>query len=495
MKADELLKEYKAGRRDFKGVDLSNQNLSNCILVEVNLSDANLTGANLSKVIFDKVSLHGAILSFTILNPADLSGCDLCGANLSGAKLDPKRTKLLNTLYDQDTQFPEGFSPIGASYVGVVSEDIPSLVSKPDESSIKEIEKLEDKLVENSLPALPQLNTQSAQKDDKFTDRIPSPPIDKLNDTKTAQQFSTPTNLESTQLSVSDIQIQQKSLITPTNLFFMGAGIGLVLLIPILIFLQSNQISKVTQTTTSINKPNSSASKVLTETESSLQTTKVSTATFQFPMDSCGDQNPGGTNTWYPVYVDYSEENISIVKTRYCRDALPLYKKEIAKQKIQVASFINNSKADELARLLKIELGSGEVGNPVLYPTKELVKKNLNDEIAKSVVKSVYLDLSNKQWTSASSFYSSKISHQFDPNFFKQFNRVDIDDIQVTSRSETTINLVGVNSYFYPEGTTQVEERSYKVELINGEPLITDSQFVKVIRLRNCLIKHCRGED
>ncbi|WP_193789395.1 J domain-containing protein [Prochlorothrix hollandica] len=84
----------------------------------------------------------------------------------------------------------------------------------------------------------------------------------------------------------------------------------------------------------------------------------------KFPADTCGDRDPGGANTWYPVYVNYSEKNLSIVKNRYCRDAISHYRDNIGLHSIQIASFLNRSDAQAFAELMQHEIGSGEVGEP-----------------------------------------------------------------------------------------------------------------------------------
>ena len=83
MKAEELLKHYAAGARDFTGVDLSEiklmgVNLAGVVLREATLNVANLTGSNLSQ----------ADLSGAKLNVARLSGANLSQSNLSRATLN-----------------------------------------------------------------------------------------------------------------------------------------------------------------------------------------------------------------------------------------------------------------------------------------------------------------------------------------------------------------------------------------------------------------------
>ena len=91
----------------------------------------------------------------------------------------------------------------------------------------------------------------------------------------------------------------------------------------------------------------------------------IQTNYFNSPMTYCGDPTAGGTNTWYPVYVTYSEENLRIIRQSFCCDAF--YKESV--NMIQVASFYNRSKADQLVASLKASnlkstwIGEGQVVN------------------------------------------------------------------------------------------------------------------------------------
>ena len=82
MNREELISEYKSGRRNFRRVDLSEQNLSRIDLSGADLSGARLSGANLSGA-----KLSWANLSWADLSRADLSSADLSSAKLIGAKL------------------------------------------------------------------------------------------------------------------------------------------------------------------------------------------------------------------------------------------------------------------------------------------------------------------------------------------------------------------------------------------------------------------------
>jgi uncharacterized protein YjbI with pentapeptide repeats len=82
MTAEELLRRYEAGERDFSGVDLYGITLE-----EVELPDIRLNGANLYGVTLSDVDLRSADLSNAILEGSQLRGVDLSGANLSGCRL------------------------------------------------------------------------------------------------------------------------------------------------------------------------------------------------------------------------------------------------------------------------------------------------------------------------------------------------------------------------------------------------------------------------
>lgn len=92
MSADELLKRYAAGERDFRGVNLSDEiliwaDLSGANLRGANLRGANLNWANLSGVDLRAADLSEADLAWANLNNADLRGANLNNAGFSGADL------------------------------------------------------------------------------------------------------------------------------------------------------------------------------------------------------------------------------------------------------------------------------------------------------------------------------------------------------------------------------------------------------------------------
>jgi hypothetical protein len=92
MAADEVLRRYAAGERDFRGVNLRDEiltwaDLSGADLSGADLSGANLNWANLSRVNLTAADLSRADLAWANLKAANLSGADLSNAHFSGADL------------------------------------------------------------------------------------------------------------------------------------------------------------------------------------------------------------------------------------------------------------------------------------------------------------------------------------------------------------------------------------------------------------------------
>jgi len=101
ISAEDFLRRYKAGERDFTGINLAGAELSgNSLgwLGSLNLSQAKLNGANLSSTDLTGVNLSGANLRGadiskaklhnTNLSNANLEKANLKGANISGANLE-----------------------------------------------------------------------------------------------------------------------------------------------------------------------------------------------------------------------------------------------------------------------------------------------------------------------------------------------------------------------------------------------------------------------
>ncbi|MEO0532790.1 MAG: pentapeptide repeat-containing protein [Cyanobacteria bacterium P01_A01_bin.123] len=87
MKAEELLKKYAAGLRDFAGINLNETSLIGATLPEIILRGASLNVANLNSVNFSHSDLAHASLNVSRLSGANLSHANLSQANLNVANL------------------------------------------------------------------------------------------------------------------------------------------------------------------------------------------------------------------------------------------------------------------------------------------------------------------------------------------------------------------------------------------------------------------------
>ncbi|WP_404790448.1 protein kinase [Altericista sp. CCNU0014] len=121
------------------------------------------------------------------------------------------------------------------------------------------------------------------------------------------------------------------------------------------------------------------------------------------------------------------------------------------------------------------------------YPNAEETRSApiFTPEAAQNTVESFYRYISNKNWDAAHSLFGAKLAQQFEPSFYQQFQQVTVKNLKIIDRSAENISLIGQNTYFYPNGSTQLEERTYVVEMINGQPYITDSSFIRVIKTRS----------
>lgn len=110
----------------------------------------------------------------------------------------------------------------------------------------------------------------------------------------------------------------------------------------------------------------------------------------------------------------------------------------------------------------------------------------LSTDVAKAIVEDFYRYVSAKDMIKARDLTGGNLAEQLDPNstFFEQFDRVSVEQLTVTSQTEDTIALTGMNTYYYPDGTTQEEERTFTVAMVGTDPRIVASEFVRVTRPR-----------
>lgn len=80
---------------------------------------------------------------------------------------------------------------------------------------------------------------------------------------------------------------------------------------------------------------------------------------------------------------------------------------------------------------------------------------------------------------------SDRLAQQLEPNFFYQFQNVSAENFRIVDQSPEAIDLVVQNTYVYPDGSYQQEERSYTIQAVNNRPTIVDTAFVEVLKDRS----------
>jgi hypothetical protein len=110
--------------------------------------------------------------------------------------------------------------------------------------------------------------------------------------------------------------------------------------------------------------------------------------------------------------------------------------------------------------------------------------EQLELERAIATVQQLYSALSSGDSGAARRLFSGEAADQFDPNFFSQFSRVSVADLVETGRSGSTVNLTGLVTFTYPDGTSQVESRTFSVDTATEPGLITASSFQAVMQPR-----------
>jgi hypothetical protein len=84
-----------------------------------------------------------------------------------------------------------------------------------------------------------------------------------------------------------------------------------------------------------------------------------------FPLEKCSEPLPSNQNsqtiTIYPVFINYSEENLNKIKSEYCQDS----ELEQENNRIKVASYLDQEKAREFQEFIAKSFNSAFIGDPI----------------------------------------------------------------------------------------------------------------------------------
>jgi hypothetical protein len=118
-----------------------------------------------------------------------------------------------------------------------------------------------------------------------------------------------------------------------------------------------------------------------------------------FPQETCGDHLLKDVKTdtvkFYPVFIDYSENNLQAVKAKFCRDAFKKRRKDNDKEAIQVASFVSEERANKFKEFLvtKLSIVSNELKEPTVIavkPTGDIKNQGKKANDSTNISNSVY---------------------------------------------------------------------------------------------------------
>ena len=85
--------------------------------------------------------------------------------------------------------------------------------------------------------------------------------------------------------------------------------------------------------------------------------------------------------------------------------------------------------------------------------------------------------MSNNDTQRASKYMTGAAERMYDPAFFKQFERVNVSNLTVDSVSGSFINLSGIMTFVYPDGSVQKETRDFTIFSKDGSTVVTNTEF------------------
>jgi len=124
----------------------------------------------------------------------------------------------------------------------------------------------------------------------------------------------------------------------------------------------------------------------------------------------------------------------------------------------------------------------------VPYPSNsalnEAQRNSKSVDLAVETIRRLYLQLTDRQYEQAMKRISPDIAWQFKPDFFRQFDRVSVQDLQENGSVGSTVNLSGVVNFVWPDGSIQREKRSFSVDTSVAPARLTATEFGGVVQSR-----------
>jgi len=99
-------------------------------------------------------------------------------------------------------------------------------------------------------------------------------------------------------------------------------------------------------------------------------------------------------------------------------------------------------------------------------------------------IQELYGALSAKEFSRAQPLFGAAAADQFDPSFFRQFERVSVGNLRSTGQVGSTLHLEGVVTFVWPDGSLQTESRTFSVDTSSSPAVISGSAFGAVLTPR-----------
>lgn len=103
---------------------------------------------------------------------------------------------------------------------------------------------------------------------------------------------------------------------------------------------------------------------------------------------------------------------------------------------------------------------------------------------AVSTLQLLYSRFSSGNFQKGLQLVRGDVQWQYSEKFFRQFDRVTIQDIHVKGRTGSTLNMEGTITFVWPNGSMQKELRSFSVDTAARPPQVTSTEFIRVVQPR-----------
>lgn len=126
----------------------------------------------------------------------------------------------------------------------------------------------------------------------------------------------------------------------------------------------------------------------------------------------------------------------------------------------------------------------GKHENAATAKTGQMRPTSSSIDQAVLTIQKIYQLLTDKKVLQAKEFFEPELSQQITDKFYAKFDRVSIENLKVTGTVGSTVNLAGVVTFVWPDGSVQKESRTFSVNTNTKPAIVTATEFGEIIRSR-----------